>query len=203
MRVHWNVLLLASAIFGSCQPEEKCSGELYWDPVEYACRTCPKNATFKDGSCDCAEPYEFTKGVCVLRDGAVIEEPDAGMMAGGDASCATYCDFANVCIGENGLAMSALSDIVTGLHADNKAACTNACMSDLGGDGASDPVVACVEAGRDAAMCADMDSQEALGGAMMLVGDCCRTRPNNALCKSICKTLKANALVASMLDYCP
>jgi hypothetical protein len=154
----------------------------------------------------CKDQYTFVHNKCMLMDGAVIEVPDAGpaIEAGmSTAKCSDYCDFAKVCIGDSALAKAALADIVSGLHADAPAACTSSCMSDLGGDGSSDPVVACVEAGRAAAACAGDSTQAGLGGAIGLLGDCCRPRMNNALCKSICKPFKANVLVSSMVDFCP
>jgi hypothetical protein len=59
-----------------------------------------------------------------------------------------------------------------------------------------------VAAGRDAAQCAGLGTQDALTGALSLLGNCCRPHPSDALCKSICKTLKANALTANSVDFC-
>lgn len=193
-------LLVLCAVAGGCEPEPRCSGALYYDPVLISCWPCPMDATFKNGTCQCKDSYEFVNHRCVLMDGAVIEMPDTGTPAA--SSCMDYCDFAKVCIGDNALAKSALSDIVSGLHADDTAACTSSCESDLGGDGSSDPVVACIEAGREAAACTTADSQMGLGNTFGLLGDCCRSRQDNALCKAICKPLKANALVSGMIDFC-
>jgi hypothetical protein len=216
MRVRLNAsFLVLWAITGGCAPEQKCSGKQYYDPVIVGCRLCPMDATFKNGTCECKGGSEFVKNRCVLLDGAVLETPDTGTAdtgtadtgaadtgAADTATCETYCDFAKVCLGENTLAAAALPDVITGLHADDTAACTSSCKSDLGREGAGDPVVACVEAGRDEAACAGDSSQAGLSGAFMLLADCCRPRRDNALCKSICKPLKANALVAGMVDFC-
>jgi hypothetical protein len=203
------VSLLFVMVAGSCAPKQKCSGTQYYDPEVLTCRPCPKTATFKDGTCECKDPlFTFVNNKCMLMDGAVIEEPadaggdtEGGMMS--TATCADYCDFAKVCVGDNALAKAALSDIVKGLHADDPAACTMSCEADLGGDGSGDPVIACIEAGRAAAMCAGNSTQAGLAGGISLIGDCCRPHMTNGLCKSICKTMKANTIIASMVDFCP
>ena len=200
--------LLLCVLATGCAPEKKCSGVLYYDPASYSCLPCPKNSTFKDGTCECKDQYEFVNNRCELKDGAVIEMPDAGMsaadssMAGASGSCADYCGFANECIGRNTIASTALKEVVSGLHADDTAACTSNCESVLGADASKDPVISCFGAGRATAMCAGNDTQDGLANAFALVGECCGTRKSNALCKSICSALKSNSIVASMVDFC-
>jgi hypothetical protein len=203
-------LIVLFAFASGCTPEERCSGKQYFDSAAYICRLCPMGTTFKNGTCKCKDQYEFVDNRCVLMDGAVIETPDAGTEDSGAAdtaapaalSCMDYCDFAKSCIGDNGLAKAALSDVVSGLHADDAAACTSNCKSELGDGEASDPVVACIEAGREAAACAGDSSQTAIAAAFTLLADCCRPRQENALCKSICVPLKANPLTSGMVDFC-
>jgi hypothetical protein len=169
------------------------------------------NATFKDGTCECNDDkYEFKNRSCVLKDGETAEPADSGTMqdedAGatmaGGAGCDNYCDFASSCIGANMLAQSALPTIITGLHADDVAACTSNCQSALGDDGSNDAVIACIEAGRDLVMCSGSGSQQSLTDAMGLISDCCTPRQSNALCKAICVPLKANPLTASSVQFC-
>lgn len=208
MRVRLSAsLIVLCAVAGGCAPETKCSGEQIYDSVAELCRVCPMTATFKNGTCKCKDSYEFVNMRCVLMDGAMIETPDSGSDDSGTGSsasvaCTEYCDFAKSCLGDNTLAQSALPDIVMGLHADSVAACTSNCKKVLGGEGSGDPTIACIEAGREAAACDGDTSQVGLAGAMMLVGDCCRPRQDNALCKSICEPLKANSITASMNDFC-
>jgi hypothetical protein len=215
VRLSASIVLLCS-LAASCAPKEKCSGTLYYDPVNESCRECPKTATFKGGTCRCKSGYAFKNDRCELKDSSGLETPDSSTSSMDDSggpnlpdssmpsgpSCAEYCDFAKLCIGDNTLAAGALPDIVAGLHAKDTSACASACQSDLGGSGANNPVVTCIDSGRDAAMCAGDSSQTALAGAIGLVADCCRTNQADALCKSICKTLKANALIAGMVDFC-
>jgi hypothetical protein len=212
MRVRFSMFLVVLfAVTDGCAPKEKCGGVHYYDPDTVSCRPCPKTATFKDGTCECKDPlYTFANNKCVLMDGAVPEEPedsgpppDSGMTTGSTPNCGSYCEFAKVCIGDNTLAQAALSDIVKGLHADDPAACKSSCESDLGGDGSGDPVIACIDAGQEAAACAGNSTQAGLAGGITLLGDCCRPHMTNGLCKSICKTMKANALISSMVDFCP
>lgn len=202
----WVVLV---AVAASCAPEDKCSGELIYDSVENVCRACPKESTYKNDACKCKSGYAFEDFRCVKNDDGMVDpkdaggnEDDAGMMTGGAASCADYCSFANSCVGKNTLATAALPDIVMGLHADDQAECTDSCQSSLGNDGSTDPVVACIDAGREAAACEGKTTQASLTSALMLVADCCRPRKSNALCKSICAPFKANPLTASMADFC-
>jgi hypothetical protein len=203
--------MLFCALASSCAPEDKCSGELVYDPIG-VCRRCPMGAAFKDGTCKCKAGAEYVDFKCVAKGGPMMEPSDAGADARGEedagappaaaVSCSDYCTFATSCIGENMLATAALPDIVTGLHADDKAECRENCQSDLGNDGSSDPVVACIEAGREAADCAGKSTQQSLASGLMLVGNCCRPHKDNMLCKSICATFKANPLTASMVDFC-
>jgi hypothetical protein len=200
-------LLMLCAIAGSCAPEDKCSGELYFEEATGLCRTCPMDSTFRNGTCKCKAQYAFVKNRCVLKDGEVIEPPDAGMLQQdtgmpSGVGCTDYCGFAKSCIGGNSLAQAALPTIITGLHADDEQACAESCQTDLGSSGAGDPVVACIEAGREAAACAGQSSQQALAAALMLVADCCGPRKDNALCRSICVPLKANPLTAGMVTFC-
>lgn len=198
-------------IAGSCAPEDKCSGDRYFDEPSGLCFSCPMDATLKNGTCKCKDKYEFKNRRCVLKAGETEDPKDAGMMQEEDdagmpppaaTSCSDYCSFANSCIGKSTLATAALPDIVTGLHADDAAQCTDSCQSELGNDGSSDPVVACIEAGREAADCEGKSTQQSLTSALMLVADCCRPHRDNALCMSICVPLKANPLTATTIDFC-
>lgn len=198
--------LLSVVSLLACAPEDKCGGQLYYDPATTNCRRCPMNAMFKDGSCVCTkDKYVFENNMCVLMDGAVPDKPmdeDSGKAGGGGPSCSDYCDFAKSCVGENSLAAAALKDIVMGLHADDTDACTSACKKDVGGDGSMDPVVACITKGVDDAMCVDNPTQAGITGAFTLIGQCCGPNKDNMLCKSICATLKANSLVSAQVTYC-
>jgi hypothetical protein len=169
-----------------------------------SCRPCPKTSVFANGTCVCKDQYEFVNDACVLMDGAVLPTPDAGEDSGTPtaASCNDYCQFTKVCIADNALAAAALNQVVSGLKADDMPACVMACKADTGGDGSGDPVVACVQAGREQAACADDDTQAGLGGAIKLMGDCCRSRQSAAMCKSICAGLGASPLVKPQLDFC-
>ncbi|HKU41411.1 MAG TPA: hypothetical protein VJR89_24810 [Polyangiales bacterium] len=194
----------------ACVPEEKCGGDLYYDGV--SCRKCPDDAKLKGDTCVCdeSEYYEFKDNKCTLKKGAMPPEEtvDAGMSDGGGSgggdgpTCGDYCEFAKGCIGDNGIAAAALSDIVKGLKADNVSSCTNACESDLGGDGSSDPVVACIEAGRAKAACEGDSTQAGLMGAFGLLGDCCKGKTSHKLCKSICAPLLANPLTKNSVTFC-
>src|SRR5215510_12995404 len=116
MRVSISSILavLTAALFAACAPEEKCSGELYYDAETTNCLRCPMDAKFKDGSCECKENFEFKNKRCVLKEGA--EAPKG---------CENYCDFAKVCVGDNGLVAGALASVVEGLHANDAAACVS------------------------------------------------------------------------------
>jgi hypothetical protein len=192
-------LLALACATAACQPDDRCGADLYFDG--HNCRPCPKDATLKHDTCVCNddERYEYVEHKCQLREGATPPEPeDAGMLAAG--SCQSYCDFAQECIGDNPLAMAALSSVVSGLHASDPAACRSACeaqtMSDEGAD-----VLACFEAGRAEAACADDMTQAGLMRAITLMGECCghKTQP---LCKSICAALTSSSLIAGMIDFC-
>jgi hypothetical protein len=200
--------LLAVVLMG-CNPAEPCGGNNYYDADgSHQCLACPEKSTRVGGTCVCNESdYEFVNRNCVLKaDAMVAEAPSSGDDSGADMAagptCADYCDFVNACIGENGLAMSVLTSVVTDLKADDVVACTAACEGDVGGDGSADPAVLCMVDGRAAAACEGDDTQAGLAGGLGLVGDCCKANAGNALCASICVALKANALVASMVDFC-
>ena len=193
--------LACSAV--ACSPETRCGGKLYYDGT--SCRPCPANAEFDDGVCVCkdSEYYEFVDNACKLIDGAMPPEDEPARDGGAAAaSCSDYCDFQEKCIANNGIAAAALSDVVKGLKADDPDACTSACEDDTGGSGEDNAVVACFEAGRGAAMCEGDQTATGLGGAIMLMGSCCKGK-SDALCKSICAALKANAAVGGMIDFCP
>jgi hypothetical protein len=147
---------------------------------------------------------------CVPTDSGVPDVEDAGMTpdsgsaaSGGGASCTEYCAFANECIGQNSLASSVLTDLVSGLHADDAAACKTSCQTTLGNQESGNAVLSCIAAGKDGAMCKDPNPQNGLMGAFGLIGECCGPHQSDPLCKSICTTLKANPLVASMVPFCP
>jgi hypothetical protein len=209
-------LLMLCAVAGSCAPENECGGDRYYDKASALCFSCPMDATFKSGTCKCKDSkYEFKNRRCVPKAGEMEEPMDAGLLDAGKpsdedtgmsmpagASCADYCSFAKACIGDNAVAKAALATIITGIHADDVAACTANCQSELETDGSGDPAIACIEAGREAAMCAGDNTQAGLASGMMLVADCCRPHKSNALCKSICAPLKANPLTATMVDFC-
>jgi hypothetical protein len=181
---------------------QKCNGTLYYDPTTDNCRACPKDTTFKNGTCECKDQYEFANNRCALMDGAVVEVPDAGMSETA-LSCGDYCAFANSCVGMNDIAKLALSDIITGLHADDTSACASHCADVIGGDGSDDPIVQCIAAGAASTGCANDATRDGLTKTIGLVGTCCKPAADNALCKSICTTLKANATIASSIDFCP
>jgi hypothetical protein len=199
-------LLMLGVVCTACDPQPRCGGVLYYDPVTTNCVACPKDAPFKDGSCVCKDQYEFVNNKCVLMDGAVLPIPDAGdedsAASANAGSCNGYCEFTKQCFADNALAAAALNDLVTGLKASDTPACIAACKSDTGGDGSMDPVVACIEAGRTQAACANDDTQTGLGGAITLLGDCCRSKQSNKLCKSICAGFAASPLVKDRVDFC-
>ena len=197
-------LLILSAVtlaLTACEPDEKCSGELYYDGRN--CRACPEDASFEDGRCVCddSERYRFVArpsapGRCELRPGAEPEpEVDAGM-----SSCASYCEFVTGCVGGNSLATGALPDVVAGLHASDADECESACEGDTAADGGEE-VLACFHAGRSEASCEDDDSQAGIQRAFELVDECCAGK-SEGLCASICDALTSNMLVASMIDFC-
>ncbi len=154
----------------ACQPDERCSGDL-----EYDGRSCVR-----------AEKPKPDAGA---------DDEDAGS---GEPDCATYCRFANECIGQNSLAMAGLSDVIDALDADDPAACAAACNSDS--EASDEEVLACFHAGRREAACEE-GSQPALERAIGLIGECCGGE-DAPLCRSICAALTANATVASRIDFC-
>ena len=185
------LLVLLAALSAACAPEDKCSGELYYDAETTNCLRCPMDAKFKGGTCECKENFEFKNKRCVLKEGA--EAPKG---------CENYCDFAKVCVGDNGLVASALETVILALHATEPAMCVDACKTDLGNDGSNDPVVKCIEDGRAAAMCAE-STVAGITGAFTLIGQCCGANMGNELCKSICVALKSNPMTAMNASYCP
>jgi hypothetical protein len=214
--LYFVLLCLAGA---ACAPEKKCGGPRYYDPSNVSCRDCPKDSTFRDGTCVCKHEYEFANNRCVLRDASVRESPDASSSEAGmssaaspdassgeagmsSADCGEYCNFVKVCVGDNALGQGAIPDVIAGLHADDTSACVSNCVANTAANGSTDPVVACIEAGRKAAACAGDSTQAGLFGAITLIGDCCKRQAGNALCTSICKVLTANALVKSQIDFC-
>ena len=201
-----SILLMFSVACTACNPEPRCGGQLYYDSLTENCRRCPKDSTFKSGTCVCKDQYEFVDGNCVLMDGAVLPPPDAGDDDTGAPSaasnCSDYCEFNKLCFADNALAAAALNDLVSGLKANDTPACVAACNTDTGGDGSMDPVVACIAAGRKQAACSDDDTQTGLGAAISLQGECCRSRQSAAICKSICAVLGASPYVKDEIDFC-
>ena len=196
----------------SCYPDKPCSGQLVFDDATALCYACPQGSTYKNQTCECKEGYAYISHACMLMDGAMPSIPDAGDKSQSDAEadasayevngCKNYCSFATTCLGGNSLA-SVLSDVVMGLHADNATACQSSCKSDLGSNEASDPAIACIEAGQEAAMCNDPNPQTGLMKTFGLIGQCCGPNAGSELCKSICKALKASPITASMVPFCP
>jgi hypothetical protein len=199
-----SILAALVALLCACAPEKKCGGELYFDGR--SCRLCPDDAKFENHTCVCneAEFYEFADDRCMLKDGAMppVEEPeeDSGTTPAA-AGCSDYCDFAKVCVADNPIASAALSDVVTGLKADDSKGCQTACETDTGGPGTADPVVACFAAGRSTAGCENEPTQAGFGGAIKLMGSCCKGQ-SSELCKSICAVLTANALLKNSITFC-
>ena len=191
-----SILTAVGLALVACEPAEKCSGDLYFDGRN--CRPCPDDASFENGSCVCDDDarYRFRNHRCELRPGV---EPEPEVDAGAP-SCDDYCGFATSCIGGNAIVMAALSDIVDGLHANDPAECRSACEDDSSADG-GDEVLACFRAGRDAADCADDDTQAGITRAFTLVRECCAGK-SGGLCASICETLLANELVSPMIEFC-
>jgi|GEM_PF-4985763 len=210
MRIKLLVTLLVLCAGGSCSPDKKCSGELVYDEVNQLCLPCPKGATFKDGTCSCAAGYDYVDFQCKLNADAMVMEmdmEDAGAVpdAGGGyegATCTDYCSFMNTCIGMNSLA-SALGTVAADLHADDPAACASSCQTELGSGESSNEALACMSAEKANPMCADPNPQTGLMTAFGVIGQCCGTRPNDPLCKSICKPLKASPIFSTMVPFCP
>lgn len=207
MPVQLLVIFAAVLALASCYPDKPCSGELVFDDATALCYACPKGAKFKNQTCECAEGYEYIATKCVLKDGEMPPMKDAGKddsdaKAYAGHTCAEYCGFQKACIGMNALAPVALSDIVAGLHADDAAACESACKADVGDKEAMDEAISCIVEAQPGAMCGAADPQAGLMGAFGAIGTCCGPRKDNALCKSICKPLKANPLTSSMVMFC-
>jgi hypothetical protein len=191
-----SILTAVTLALTACAPDEKCSGELYYDGRN--CRPCPDDATFEDGRCVCddSERYRFVSGSCQLRPGAEpAPEPDAGM-----SSCASYCEFVTGCVGGNPVATGALPSVVAGLHAGDAGECESACEADLAADGGEE-VLACFHAGRSEADCEVDDTPAGIQRAFELVSECCAGK-SEGLCASICAALTSNAIVANMIDFC-
>lgn len=210
MRIILLVALMVLCAGASCAPEKKCSGELVYDEVTDACAPCPKDAPFKDGTCICPAGYDYVDYLCKLNADAMVMQmdmEDAGAMpdAGGayqGATCQDYCSFMNTCIGMNSLA-GALGTVSADLHADDPAACTSSCQSELGSGETSNAAVACMSAEKANPMCGDPNPQTGLTTAFGVIGECCLTRPSDPLCKSICKPLKASPIFSTMVPFCP
>jgi hypothetical protein len=196
--------LLFSGMSASCAPSRKCGGELYYDAVNGTCRPCPSNARFQAGTCVCNDERVFQDHRCQLPDGAmpVPGDDDAGSDRAAAAAadgCSRYCDFIHVCLGGNTLATNFLPDLITGLHADDTAACAQRCGR---AESAPSPIAACVEAGRDAAKCAGDTTQTGLQNSIMLLAQCSRASPGDPLRQLICDGLTQSPQVASQLDFC-
>jgi hypothetical protein len=208
MPVKWIALQLLLLTLTSCYPDKECAGDLVFDDATAFCYKCPTGSVYKNETCECAEGYAFIGLKCVLMDGAMPIVPDEEDAGGDEATyegsgCKDYCSFATMCIGTNVVAMGFLADVVTGLHADNAGQCETSCKSDLGSAEATDPALACITAGKDGVMCHDPDPQKGLENTFDLVEQCCEPNASSPLCNSICTTLKANQLVATMVTYCP
>lgn len=201
-------------VFASCYPDKKCAGELVFDDASALCYACPAGSKYKNQTCECMEGYEFIGLKCVLMDGAMPAMPDAGSGDMSDAStdaaayegvgCQDYCSFMSSCLGTNSLAAAVLPEVVTGLHADDAAACQTSCKSDLGSDEATDPALKCMVDGAEALVCPApaAEAQMGLQSTLGLVGKCCGANTSSPLCKSICETLKASPTAGSMVDFC-
>lgn len=185
-----------------CEPSPKCGGELTYDSVNGTCRPCPSNARFEAGQCVCNDDRVFHDYRCDLRDGAMpMPDDDAGSSYAGAADgCSHYCDFIHVCLGGNTLATNFLPQVIAGLHADDPTACATSCAQ-AERDNAS-PLAACVQAGRNTAMCAGDTTQTGLQNGIMLLAQCSRESPSDPLRKLICDGLTQSAQVASNLDFC-
>jgi hypothetical protein len=191
--------LLTSA---SCAPSTKCGGELYYDSVMGTCRPCPTNARFEAGTCVCNDDRVFTNHRCDLRDGAMpAADDDAGSTGAGAADgCSQYCDFIHICLGGNTLATNFLPQVIAGLHADDPMACAQSCDRAESHD--ASPLAACVEAGRNTAMCAGDSTQTGLQNGITLLAQCARANPTHPLRTLICEGLTQSEQVASNLDFC-
>jgi hypothetical protein len=184
---------LALACAG-CSPQPRCGGALYFDPQNVSCRPCPKDATFRDGTCECSGGRVFQDHRCALPDGATPEPPPD---AGAANSCSAYCDFIRDCLADNALAAGALPEVISALHADDAAACRSSCA-----DASASPLGACIEAGSHTAACAGDGTQTGLRNAITLLADCSRAHADDPLRSIICNGLRQSPLVASQLDFC-
>lgn len=212
MTLHLTRACLLLGLLSACEPSQRCTGELYFDPDTFSCNECPKNTSFENGSCVCNDSnYEFAGNRCMLKDGAMPEpmggDEDSGVADSGTTtgasrpSCSDYCSFLKGCFADNSLA-AVLGDIISGLHADDPEACASSCQADTGGDGTDSAVIACIQNGRQAAMCDDDPSQAGLESGFGLLGDCCGSAKSDPLCISACAPLKASPLTSSMVDFC-
>jgi hypothetical protein len=208
--------MLICAALSACVPEDKCGGNLYYDSVNKTCRLCPKDANLKNDTCECkdSENYEFVGYVCKLKDGATPPGTGAagasgggGGSSGGSAAvvgqCPDYCKLVSACVGENSLAQAVFKDVISSLHADDTSACKASCEGTLDGDGSSDPVVQCLAGATYKCPGDAMKAQDEFASGLTAIGGCCGTNASNALCKEICKTLKANSTLSSRVEFCP
>lgn len=212
MQIKLLALLIVVCASAACAPDKKCSGELVWDEVTGTCGACPKDSTFKNGTCVCKAGSDFVGTRCVKGDAGMVdagEVADAGsgsdageMTSGGGATCEDYCSFANTCIGMNGLA-GALGTLSADLHANDTAACKTSCQKDLGSKEAGNEALGCFKTSGASAMCNDPNPQNGLKAAFGVIEECCKTRGSDPLCKSICSTLTGNAVIGGMIDFCP
>jgi hypothetical protein len=196
----WLCWMLCTGLALACEPEDKCSGELYYNGT--SCQACPADAMFEDEHCVCidSERYEFEAGACVLKaDASLPSEPDAGPSA---AACGDYCEFMQTCIGANPLAQAGLGDVVEALHADDPVACASSCQELTDSEADENVVLACIEQGREDAACAGDETQAGLTAAFTLIGTCCTDRTDDPLCREICEALTANAFVGDSAEFC-
>lgn len=225
MRVHFISIfgLLAVLVSGlACEPSDKCGGKHYYDPMAGACRACPANATFEDGTCVCPAGMEFENNRCQKGAGASNEPPAEGSDGGGQdaggqspeaqdaggkpmpagARCDDYCAFTKGCWADNSIAAAVLPEVVTGMHGDDPAACLATCETASSDDDTSIAAVACIAEGTEQAACLDVDTPEGLMGATALLADCCGSRSDSAICKEACAALQASSLSAGMATFC-
>jgi len=208
MQIKLLALLTLCLTFVACAPEQKCSGDLVYDENMVLCHPCPKDSTFKDGTCICKAGYDYVNFQCKLKADAMVDmeedagaPPDSGTATGG-ATCEDYCTFSNSCLGMNSLA-GALGSLVSDLDADDPAACKSTCENALGSAQSSSAALSCFAENKANAMCKDPMPQMGLRAAFGVIEQCCGTRPSDGLCKSICGVLKPNPIVGSMVMFCP
>jgi Cys-rich protein (TIGR04453 family) len=186
-------LLLAclTLLAASCSPANKCGGALYYDPENISCRPCPTGARFEAGTCICPDGAPFRNHRCVAPEPADAgAQPDAAV----SEACQSYCDFVQNCLANNAFAQSVVPDVISTLQAD----CADTCAA-VGGDGA---LAVCIAEGRDAAACAEDDTQTGLTGSIMLLAQCSREHVDDPLRPVICGGLQASSLVSSRIDFC-